>query len=111
MAGLMFDPGQFTARLDLEAPLETGDGQGGVTTAWQVVATLWARIEPTGMDASELGGQDRAIVTHRIWIRYRDGVVPAMRFRKGSRSFTLSALRDPDETRRWLLCLCEEGTL
>ncbi len=35
------DPGQFTARLDLEAATATPDGQGGAALSWMVAASLW----------------------------------------------------------------------
>ena len=105
------DPGQLTARLDLEAAIPTPDGQGGAALDWTVAASLWARIEPTNFGFAELAGQMRGQLTHRIWIRARDGVTEGMRFRKGARMFSIRAVRDPDETGRFLVCLCEEGAL
>ncbi len=105
------DPGQFTARLDLEAATATPDGQGGAALAWMVAASLWARIEPTSFNFTETAGQMRGQLTHRIWIRARQDVAEGMRFRKGARVFTIRAVRDPDETGRYLVCLCEEGAL
>ncbi|MCD2177486.1 phage head closure protein [Rhizobium sp. C1] len=105
------DPGQFTARLDLEAATPTPDGQGGAALAWTVAASLWARIEPTSFTFTETAGQMRGQLTHRIWIRARQDVAEGMRFRKGARVFTIRAVRDPDETGRYLVCLCEEGAL
>lgn len=105
------DPGQFTARLDLEAATPTPDGQGGAALAWTAAASLWARIEPSNFSFNEVAGQMRGQLTHRIWIRARDGVSEGMRFRKGARVFTIRAVRDPDESGRYLVCLCEEGAL
>lgn len=105
------DPGQFTARLDLEAATATPDGQGGAALTWTVVASLWARIEPASFTFAETAGQMRGQLTHRIWIRVREGVAEGMRFRKGARVFTIRTIRDPDETGRYLVCLCEEGEL
>jgi SPP1 family predicted phage head-tail adaptor len=105
------DPGQFTARLDLEAASPTPDGQGGATLSWSVAASLWARIEPTTFSFDETAGQMRGELSHRIWIRARDGMAEGMRFRKGARLFLIRAVRDPDETGRYLVCLCEEAAL
>ncbi len=105
------DPGQFTARLDLEAAPPVPDGQGGAVLTWTVAASLWARIEPASFSFDETAGQMRGQLTHRIWIRARDGVVEGMRFRKGARLFIIRTIRDPDETGRYLVCLCEEGAL
>ena len=105
------DPGQFTARLDLESATPTPDGQGGAVLSWTVAASIWARIEPASFSFDETAGQMRGQLTHRIWIRAREGVGEGMRFRKGARVFTIRAIRDPDETGRYLVCLCEEGAL
>lgn len=40
MRSVFFDPGQMTARLVLEAPLETPDGQGGAAVSFTEVAAF-----------------------------------------------------------------------
>lgn len=105
------DPGQFTARMDLEAANPTPDGQGGATLTWTVTASLWARIEPATFSFDETAGQMRGELTHRIWLRAREGVAEGMRFRKGARVFVIRAIHDPDETGRYLVCLCKEDAL
>lgn len=110
MAVTFFDPGLMTARLDLEAAVASADGQGGAVIAWTAVASLWARIEPVSFVVGEKGAaSETATVTHRIWIRFRDGVLPGQRLRKGERLFVLGLVRDPDETARYLVCHCEEA--
>lgn len=104
------DPGLLDARLVLERPVATPDGQGGVTVSFSAVATLWARIEPVSARADETAGAMRAVVTHRIRLRRRGDLAGGMRLRKGTRLFALRAFRDPDETGRYLLCDCEEVT-
>jgi SPP1 family predicted phage head-tail adaptor len=109
MALTFFDAGQLTARLDLESAVETADGQGGITQSHAVAASLWARIEPVAADLTELGHTERQTVTHRIWIRHSDLVAPGMRFRKGTRIFTIRTVHDPDDRRRYLVCRATEG--
>jgi head-tail adaptor len=46
-----------------------------------------------------------------VSLRYRAGVVPAMRLRKGARIFQILAVIDVEERRRWLKCWCEEREL
>ena len=111
MARLFFDPGQLTARLDLEAPTEVPDGQGGVVVTWATVASLWAMIVPTSIERQEFASQNRAVVTHRITLRFRNDVTVAQRLRKGGRIFEILSIQDPDETGRYLVCLCVEGRL
>ncbi|MBW8321633.1 MAG: phage head closure protein [Arenimonas sp.] len=103
-----FDPGALTARLRLEQPVETPDGQGGAMVGFEAVADLWARIEPLGADVEEVAGAGRVIVTHHVWLRYRADLAAGMRLIKGTRRFVIESVRDPDETGRFLVCHCRE---
>ncbi len=105
-----FDPGQMTARLDLEVPEAEPDGQGGATVTWTVAASLWARIEPRDAPfvVGEMAAAKGAKVTHRIWVRHRSDIAAGHRLRKGERVFSVKLVHDPDETARYLVCQCEE---
>ena len=46
--------------------------------------------------------------TRQLTIRYRDAVRHALRFVHRGRSLLIRAVRDPDESRRYLVCDCEE---
>ena len=76
------DPGNLTARLELEAPEETSDGQGGVTPGWRQLRQLWAA--------------------------FRTDIAAGMRLKKGARIFAVISVIDPDETGRFIVCRCEE---
>ena len=108
MDTVTLDPGQLSARLDLEMRNDSGDGQGGIVPNFAPVTSLWARIEPVSVSEEERMDAEMFMVTHRIWIRFREDVAAGMRFRKGTRFFTVRALHDPDETRRYLVCRCTE---
>lgn len=108
MAALIVDPGRMSARLYLETPPVTDDGQGGLTGDWEPVASLWGRIEPVRASPTVEAGALTAPVTHRVTIRYRDDVRHAMRFVHRGRALLIRAVRDPDESRRYLVCDCEE---
>lgn len=108
MRSIFFDPGQMTARLELEAPQELPDGQGGAAVSFVPVASTWARIEPLSQPSDEQAGADVFTLTHRVWLRFREDVAGGMRLRKGARVFSIKAWCDPDETGRYLTCLCEE---
>ncbi len=108
MGAMFVDPGRLSARLVLEAPTELPDGQGGVSEGWAPVAELWGRIEPLGASPDEVAGAAIGRVSHRVTIRYREDVLHAMRFTHRGRHLVIRAARDPDETRRYLICECEE---
>ena len=108
MPRTVFDPGQMTARLDLQNPVVSPDGQGGAAVSFETVASLWARIEPVGPVTAEEASQRGFSLTHRVWIAHRTGLAAGMRFTKGVRVFHIRAFLDPDETRRYTVCHCEE---
>jgi SPP1 family predicted phage head-tail adaptor len=108
MGAVMFDPGRLSARLDLEMPQVTSDGQGGAVTVFTTVATLWALIEPVSVREEERADATVFSVTHAISIRFRDDLSAGMRFRKGNRVFAITAFHDPDGTQRYLTCRCRE---
>ena len=109
MVAAFLDPGRMTARLVLEAPVEAPDGQGGASIGWQAVHSLWARLEPVRVAEREEAGAGTATIGQRIWVRFRGDIVAGQRFRKGGRIFLVRWVRDPDETRRFLVCHCEEA--
>lgn len=120
MMVIFFDPGLMAARLSLEAALPLaegpddgqgdvpGDGQGGAQPVWQEIGALWARIEPVSHVIDEMAGGETGTVSHRIWIHHRTGVMAGQRLRRNDRIFAIKLVRDPDETRRYLICHCEE---
>ena len=108
MALVDFDPGTLSARLRLERPVESPDGQGGAVVGLEAVADVWARIEPLDADVEDVAGARRVIVTHQIRLRFRADVAAGMRLVKGTRRFVIESVRDPDETGRSLLCRCRE---
>jgi SPP1 family predicted phage head-tail adaptor len=104
-------PSTLRQRLTLEELSRVADGGGGFTETWIAVATLFANVRPVAgeerVEADRLAGR----VTHEIVLRYRPGIVPAMRFRQDTRIFHILAAIDVEERRRWLNCLCEEREL
>ena len=69
MRAITLDPGQMSARLELEIRHDVSDGQGGVVTGFSVVTSLWARIVPASSGHEERADEQVFTVTHRIWIR------------------------------------------
>jgi SPP1 family predicted phage head-tail adaptor len=104
-------PGDLRHRLVLEELQREDDEGGGFAETWVAVAELSASLIPAsgseGVEADRIAGR----VTHEVTLRYRDGVEPAMRFRKGARLFHIVAVIDWQERNAWLKCLCEEREL
>jgi SPP1 family predicted phage head-tail adaptor len=90
----MSAPGRLNRRLVLEAPAETPDGAGGATRSYEIVATLWAAVEPEAGRGGLVAEAQGATVTHRIVIRMREGVTTRHRLRDGARLYRIVSLRE-----------------
>jgi SPP1 family predicted phage head-tail adaptor len=95
-------------RFVLEVPLESPDGFGGVIRTYAAGPQVWGAIELLKGDERLRAGRPEQAVTHRVTLRYRDGVTAAMRLVRGLRRFAIRSAADPDGTRRDLVCLVEE---
>ncbi len=112
MAGHGVKLGALRHRLVIQAERSTGDGGGGQSDPWAdpvTVATVWGKVEPlTGSERLRaMQIEDR--LSHRIVIRHRPGITPAMRIVFGSRVFNIRAAINHEERDRFLELLCEEG--
>lgn len=100
--------GSLRHRVTIERPQRTADIAGTATIEWIGIANVYARIEAT--NGREIGIADGIAgrASHKVLIRYRDDVLPEMRFLAGNRHLEIRAALDIDGRRRWLQCLCEE---
>ena len=100
--------GRLRKRVTLEQPVETPDAIGGVTRGFAALATLWAEIMPVGGAERFVAMQQQEAITHRVRLRFFSAVTAAMRLRLGTRILLIRDVTDEDETRRYLICHCEE---
>ncbi len=112
MAQGKVDLGSLRHRLVIQAERSTSDGGGGQSDPWAdpvIIATVWGKVEPlTGAERLRaMQIEDR--FRHRIIIRHRPGITPAMRIVFGSRVFNIRAAINREERDRFLELLCEEG--
>ena len=100
--------GTLNRRATLRAQTLTPDGGGGFTESWDVVAIVWARLEPvTGADR---GASDKleSRVRHKIVLRRSNACAPGQRVEIGARIFGVRALLDEGPQSPFLTLLCEE---
>ena len=95
-------------RFVLELPLEAPDGFGGVIRTYAAGPQLWGAIEAVKGEERFRAGRPEQAVTHRVRLRYRDGVTAAHRLACGLRRFRIESASDPDGKQRELVCLVEE---
>jgi len=104
-------PSDLRHRLVLEEVQREASEGGGFAETWVPLAELFAHIQPISGGESVEADRIAGRITHEVTLRYRDGVMPAMRFRKGARLFHIVSVIDVEERKRWLRCLCEEREL
>lgn len=100
--------GDFNVRLSVEAPSAIADGCGGQTINWVHEFDIWARLIPIKGILIQQANTENLELTHWIYIRKRNDINTAHRFKAGVRVFEIDALYDPDETGRYLLCQARE---
>jgi len=100
--------GALRRRLLLETPVETPDGAGGQFRSFETIAAVWAQVEWLSGNERWRGERPEQAVSHRITLRWRDGVDAGQRLRDGEQVFDIRAVADPDGARRRLVCLVEE---
>jgi head-tail adaptor len=98
----MIDPGRLKTRLQIQAPVETDDGQGGVARSYTTLTTAWAVVTPC---SSRGGGADveadaeGAPVKYRILLRSNFILTLQHRLVDGARIYRIAAIRDADDRR------------
>ena len=95
--------------IDIEDATDTNDGMGGVTQVWSDLHTgLRAAIWPLSGNERLESDKLELAVTHKIRIRYREGIKTDMRVSFDSRYFNIKSVIVPDERRIMVEMLCEE---
>lgn len=92
---------EFTTTQDSES--------GAVSEAWAEFASVHAEIVPLSGREFVSASAIQAGVTHRITIRWRDGVLPSMRVRHGSQIYNIKAVLPDPTLRRHITLMCETG--
>ena len=98
----MIDPGKLKTRLQVQAPVETDDGQGGVTRSYTTLTTAWAQVTPLaarGGGADVQADAEGATVKYRILLRSNFVLTLQHRLVDGVRIYRIGAIRDAGDRR------------
>jgi head-tail adaptor len=98
----VIDPGRLKTRLQIQAPVETDDGQGGVARSYTTQATAWAELTPfssRGSGANVEADAEGATMKYRILLRSNFILTLQHRLVDGARVFRIAAIRDADDRR------------
>lgn len=100
--------GQLRTRIRIEQPTRTVDAQGGRSTTWATLATLWALVEPLSGREALMAAQVTAVLSTGITIWFRDDISVKQRIVIGSRTLQIESFQDPTGMRDELRLLCSE---
>jgi len=100
--------GKLRHRITIQDKVTVPDGYGGMTSTWQDVATVWASVEPLKGKELYEAHQMKAELTHRVRIRYVEGIKPQMRIVFRGRELAIEAIIDAEERHQSLELLCSE---
>ena len=88
----MIRPGELKERVTIQVSSEKRNTLGETTLTWKDFLTRWASVE--GLSAREvlLNGQQETSVTHRIKMRYVEGLTQNMRIIWRGRTLEITSL-------------------
>jgi len=69
---MLIDPGELDQRINIEEEVATPDGMGGTTTAWQLVAAVWAKVRPLTGTERTAAAQVESPAKYAVIMRNRD---------------------------------------
>lgn len=100
--------GRYRHRVTIKEKVVARNGYGEEVVAWSPVATVWADIQPIrGREYLEMR-QEQADVSHRVYLRWREGVEPTMRVYFEGRVLEIESVIRPEERRVGLELICRE---
>ncbi len=101
--------GKMRHRVELRRPARVSDGALGQVRSDQVVAALWARVEKAGGREVFRYQHLEQEITHKVTIRYREGVEQGQYLRFDGRDLYILVVTDPTELKEFLELVCREG--
>lgn len=96
-------------RITFQSLVRTPDGQGGFTESWVNFASVWAKIEPSSARERYFSQQIQPTITHKLTIRWLEGLKTEMRISYLDRIFQIHGIRREDERRFFMMIDAEEG--
>ncbi len=105
---MALDIGRMRERVTVQQATERRNSLGETTLEWATYATRWASVQGvSSREAIELGQVDVS-VTHRVRMRYVDGMTHNMRLLWRGRVLEIVSLLEYDN-RSEHVAVCEEG--
>lgn len=103
------EAGRLNQRVTLQQRAAGVDALGQELTTWSDVATVWAEVQPLRGREYFAAGQLQSAVDVRVRIRWRAGVVPAMRVVWRGEPMEIVSVIEPDAAKVSLELMCVSG--
>jgi len=101
----MILPGQLRERVTVQQPTRTTTDLGESQLSWSTYATRWASVEGVSSREALQFGQQQVEITHKVRMRYLDGLTAQMRLQWRSRTLeVVSVLEYGNRSEHVLIC-------
>lgn len=101
--------GTYDRKVTIQQASETQAETGEVSRSWTTFATRRAEVVELGGDELVQAQQVVQRVSHRVRLRWLDGVTAKMRLLYGARTLEVAAVRESIARQRELELLCTEA--
>jgi SPP1 family predicted phage head-tail adaptor len=85
----MLKSGVMDKKATIETPTESTNAIGEPTFTWSTFATRFIALQPLSGNEQLIAMANEGSVTHRVRMRYTDGLKPKMRIVVGGRTFEI----------------------
>lgn len=89
-------PGDMWTRITIEQPTASKNEVGEPILSWSTFATVWASVDPLSARETERFSETVGYMTHRIRIRYLNGLTSAMRIQYRGRVLEIGQIMERD---------------
>lgn len=96
-------------RMTIQQEERQQDGAGGYTRTWKDLADVWAQMERISGREAMVARKLQSTVTHRVLLRFRDGVNAAQRLAYDEKYYNIRYVACVAGNREMLELLVEEG--
>lgn len=93
----------FNHRVSLQKEKQTTDDCGTITSSWEEIAKVWAKIEPISFTQNFSRMKNDVEITHKISIRYRNDTKDVKKIIFNDREFYVISSICPEENYELLI--------
>jgi len=88
------NPGKLRHLVSIQHQAKSRNEYGEVVQSWSEFVRAWAEIKPIKSNEYFASFKERVEVTHRVVMRYIDGIKPSMRIETKGRTFEIVGIRN-----------------